>query len=127
MSIRSPCRTVLLNRTVYFYQSDPHRDEPVIKALTEIAAHFPRYGFKNLFQILRRPGITWILKPNRRFYCILKFNCLLTVACPQSGSAGHAGILNQNRSIDFMHDALVCSRRVRTLTWWMILIVRSWR
>ncbi len=56
MSIRQACRTLSLSRTVYFYQPDTRRDEPVIQALTDMAEHYPRYGFKKLFQKLRRQG-----------------------------------------------------------------------
>ncbi len=44
---------------MYFYQPDIRRDEPVIHALTEQAERYPRYGFKKLFQLLRRQGNTW--------------------------------------------------------------------
>ncbi len=56
MSIRQACRTLSLSRTVYFYQPDTCRDEPVIQALSEVAERYPRYGFKKLFQVLRRQG-----------------------------------------------------------------------
>jgi hypothetical protein len=45
-----------LSRTVYFYQPDTRRDEPVIHALTELAERYPRYGFKKQFQLLHRQG-----------------------------------------------------------------------
>ena len=48
MSLRQACRTV------YFYQPDNRRDEQVIHALSELAERYPRYGFKKLFQLLRR-------------------------------------------------------------------------
>lgn len=44
---------------MYFYQPDTRRDEPVIRALTELAERYQRYGFKKLFQLLRRQGNTW--------------------------------------------------------------------
>ncbi|MEN4036018.1 hypothetical protein P9A04_00645 [Serratia marcescens] len=56
MSLRQACRTLSLSRTVYFYQPDTRRDEPVIHALTELAERYSRYGFKKLFQLLRRQG-----------------------------------------------------------------------
>ena len=58
MSLRQACRALSLSRTVYFYQPDIRRDEPVIQALTELAERYPRYGFKKLFQLLHRvtPG-----------------------------------------------------------------------
>ncbi|MCW0346335.1 hypothetical protein NB703_004428 [Pantoea ananatis] len=57
MSLRQACRTLSLSRTVYFYQPDTRRDEPVIHALTELAERYPRYGFKKLFQLLRNRAI----------------------------------------------------------------------
>lgn len=114
MSIRQACRTLSLSRTVYFYQPDTRRDEPVIRALTELAERYPRYGFKKLFQLLRRQGNTW----NHKRYCLLKLNFRrkgkqrLPVCNP--ASLATPGSLNQSWSIDFMHDALVCGRRFRT-------------
>ena len=58
ISLRQACRTLSLSRTVYFYQPDTRRDEPVIHVLTELAERYPRYGFKKLFQLLRRQGNT---------------------------------------------------------------------
>ncbi|MFH7829481.1 IS3 family transposase, partial [Kluyvera chengduensis] len=57
-----------------FYQPDTRRDEPVICALTELAERYPRYGFKKLFQLLRRQGNTWNHKRVHRIYCLLKLN-----------------------------------------------------
>lgn len=74
MSLRQACRTLSLSRTVYFYQPDTRRDEPVIHALTELAERYPRYGFKKLFQLLRRQGNTWNHKRVHRIYCLLKLN-----------------------------------------------------
>jgi len=56
MSIHQACRTLSLSRRVYVYQTDTRRDEPVIHLLTELAERYPRYGFKKLFQLLRRQG-----------------------------------------------------------------------
>ncbi len=118
MSIRQACRTLSLSRTVYFYQPDTRRDEPVIRALTELAERYPRYGFKKLFQLLRRQGNTWNHKRVHRIYCLLKLNFRrkgkqrLPVRNP--ASLATPGSLNQSWSIDFMHDALVCGRRFRT-------------
>ncbi|TCW17780.1 hypothetical protein EDF73_101433 [Raoultella sp. BIGb0138] len=59
MSVRQACRMLSLSRTVYFYQPYTRRDEPVIQTLAELAERYPRYGFKKLFQLLRRQGNTW--------------------------------------------------------------------
>ncbi len=118
MSLRQACRTLSLSRTVYFYQPDTRRDEPVIQALTEMAERYPRYGFKKLFQVLRRHGNAWNHKRVHRIYCLLKLNFRrkgkqrLPVRNPAPLATPEA--LNQSWSIDFMHDALVCGRRFRT-------------
>lgn len=118
MSVRQACRTLSLSRTVFLYQPDTRRDEPVIQALTEAAERYPRYGFKKLFQVLRRQGNVWNHKRVHRIYCLLKLNFRrkgkqrLPVRNPAPLSTPEA--LNQSWSIDFMHDALVCGRRFRT-------------
>lgn len=118
MSILQACRTLSLSRTVYFYQPDTRRDEPVILVLAELTERYPRYGFKKLFQLLRRQGNTWNHKRVHRIYCLLKLNFRrkgkqrLPVRNP--ASLATPGALNQSWSIDFMHDALVYGRRFRT-------------
>jgi putative transposase len=69
MSIRQAYRTLWLSRTVYFYQPDTRRDEPVIEALTDMAERYPRYGFKKLFQKRRRQRHAWNHKRVHRIYC----------------------------------------------------------
>ncbi len=102
---------------MYFYQPDTRRDEPVILALTELAERYPRYGFKKLFQVLRRQGNAWNHKRVHRIYCLLKLNFRrkgkqrLSVRNPTPLATPEA--LNQSWSNDFMHDALVCGRRFR--------------
>lgn len=41
MSIRQCCRTLSLSRTVYFYQPDTRRYEPMSQVLTELAERYP--------------------------------------------------------------------------------------
>jgi len=50
----------------------------VIQALTELAERYPRYGFKKLFQLLRRQGNRWNHKRVHRIYYLLKLNRRLT-------------------------------------------------
>jgi len=115
MSLRQACRTLSLSRTAFRYQPDTRRDEPVIMALAVAAERYPRHGFKKLFQVLRRQCNSWNHKRVHRIYYLLKLNFrrkgqqrlpLRNPAPPES--------LNQSGSIDFMHDALVCGRRLRT-------------
>ncbi len=118
MSIRQACRILSLSRTVFLYQPDTRRDEPVIQALTAVAERYPRYGFKKLFQVLRRQGHAWNHKRVHRIYCLLKLNFRrkgkqhLPVRNPAPLATPER--LNQCWSVDFMHDALVCGRRFRT-------------
>jgi putative transposase len=50
MSLRQACRILSLSRTVFRYQPDTQRDEPVIMALTVAAERYPRYGYKRFFR-----------------------------------------------------------------------------
>lgn len=107
-----------MSRTVFLYQPDTGRDEPVIQALTVMAERYPRYGFKTLFQVLRRQVSAWNHKRVHRIYCLLKLNFRrkgkqrLPVRNPAPLATAEA--LNQSWSIYFMHDALVCGRRFWT-------------
>ncbi|MBK0019645.1 IS3 family transposase, partial [Kosakonia sp. S42] len=80
----------------------------------------PRYGFKKLFQVLRRQGNARNHKRVHRIYCLLKLNFRrrgeqrLPVRSP--APLATPGALNQSWSIDFMHDALVCGRRFITFS-----------
>ncbi|TCW50771.1 putative transposase [Phytobacter diazotrophicus] len=118
MSLRQACRTMSLSRTVFRYQPDTRRDEPVIMTLIVAAERYPRYEFNKLFQILRRQGHVWNHRRVHRIYCLLKLNFRrkgrqrLPVRNPSPLVRPEA--LNQSWSTDFMHDALVCRRRFRT-------------
>lgn len=118
MSLRQACKTLSLNRTVFHYQPDTRRDEPVIMALTVAAERYPRYGFKKLFQILSRQGNASNHKRVYRIYYLLKLNFRrkgkqrLPARSPAPLAKPEA--MNQSWSIDLMLDALVCGRRFRT-------------
>ncbi len=87
-------------------------------SIRQAAERYPRYGFKKLFQVLRRQGHVWNHKRVHRIYCLLKLNFRrkgkqrLPVRNPAPLATPEA--LNQSWSIDFMHDALTCGRRFRT-------------
>lgn len=87
-------------------------------AQTVAAERYPRYGFKKLFQVLRRQGNAWNHKRVHRIYCMLKLNflCKRKQRLPVRNSAPLTmpAAINQNWSTDFKHDALVCGRRFRT-------------
>ncbi len=90
----------------------------VRQALMEAAERYPRYGFKKLFQVVRRQGNIWNHKRVHRIYCllILKFRRKRKQRLPVRNPAPLATpkALNQIWSIDFMHDTLTCGRHFRT-------------
>ena len=118
MSIRGACQVFSISRTVYCYQPDETRDEPIIKVLQELAERYPRYGFGKMFPILRRYGHKWNHKRVYRVYCDLKLNMKrkgkkrLPARNPEPLSVPDSA--NQCWSIDFMSDALWCGRKFRT-------------
>lgn len=118
LSVRCACMVFSTSRTVYHYEPDATRDEPVIDALQKLSDRYPRYGFGKLFPILRRQGNRWNHKRVYRIYCALKLNMRrkgkkrLPNRNPEPLSVP-AGI-NQCWSADFMSDALWCGRRFRT-------------
>ena len=118
MSLRQACRILSLSRTVFRYQPDTQRDEPVIMALTVAAERYPRYGFEKLFQVLRRQGKSWNHKRVHRIYCLLKLNFRRKgkqrLPARHSAPLATPEAINQSWSVDFMHDALICGRRFRT-------------
>ena len=67
---------------------------------------------------LRRQGNCWNHKRVHRIYCRLKLNFRrkgkqrLPLRNPAPLATPEA--MNQHGSVDFMHDALVCGRRLRT-------------
>jgi putative transposase len=50
MSLRQACRILSLSRTVFRYQPDTQRDEPVIMALTVAAERYPDTDLKSFFR-----------------------------------------------------------------------------
>ncbi len=49
-------------------------ETPSCSAITSYMPGYPRYGFKKLFQVLRRQGHAWNHKRVHRIYCLLKLN-----------------------------------------------------
>ncbi len=118
LSIRRSCQALDFSRSVYHYQPNVDRDEPVIQALLALVERYPRYGFRKLFLILRREGHGWSHKRVHRVYCQLnlilcsKGGPLLPSRDPRPLTVPEQ--INQCWSVDFMSDALYCDRRFRT-------------
>ena len=131
MSIRHACRTLSLSRTVFRYLPDTRRNEPVIVALTAAAERYPRYGFKKLFQVLRRQGNAWNHKRVHRIYCLLKLNFR------RKGNSVCRYITRLHwqrlRRLIRAGPSILCTTHWSAggafglLTWWMILIGKRWQ
>jgi putative transposase len=118
LSVRQACRAVDLSRTVYAYHRKPDRDTEVIAVLQELVERFPRYGFKKLFQLIRRRGHHWNHKRVYRVYCGLRLN-MRRKGKKRLPSRNPAPLtvpdrVNRCWSMDFMSDALWDGRRFRT-------------
>lgn len=118
-SILRGCRVLELSRTSYTYQPDTGKDRPVIEALQKLAEEHPRWGFRLMFDALRRDGYRWNHKRVHRIYTQLQLNLRrkgkkrLPSRYPQPLTVPARP--NQSWSMDFMSDALSDGRRFRTL------------
>lgn len=79
----------------------------MIQELAEAAERYPRYGFKKLFQVLRRQGNGGNHKRIHRIYCLLKLNfrrkCKQRLPVRNPTPLATLKVLNQGWSVDFMH------------------------
>src|SRR6185295_8087272 len=95
------------------------RDEAVVTALLAVVEQQGRWGFWKCFYRLRRTGHRWNHKRVHRVYCALRLNLprrtkrRVPTRLRQPLVAPSA--LNGIWALDFMHDALYCGRRFRTL------------
>jgi len=118
LSLRACCRLLRISRSVYKYQPDSDRDNPVVEALSNLVEKYPRYGFPKLFVLLKREGHRWNHKRVHRVYCKMKLNMRrkhkkrLPARNPQPLSVPES--MNQSWSIDFMSDSLWDGRKFRT-------------
>ncbi len=118
LSVRAACKALSLSRTVFKYQPDTNKDQPVIEALLALVDRYPRYGFGKLFPLIRRQGHHWNHKRVYRIYCSLGLNIRrkgkkrLPNRCPEPLKVPEC--INQCWSADFMSDALWYGRRFRT-------------
>ena len=122
LSVSRACRAVRLSRTAYYQPPVPasRRDAPVIAALTDAVARYPRWGFWKLFDRLRVEGHRWNHKHVYRVYCSLRLNLprRTTRRVPRRIRQPLAAPpqLNQTWALDFMTETLYDQRRLRLLT-----------
>jgi putative transposase len=107
-----------LPRSVYRYQPQPSKDQPVIDLLLELAHQKPEFGFKKLFELLKRRGHQWNHKRVHRLYCHLKLNKRRKGKRRLPARNPVPLVVSQRAndcwSADFMSDQLWEGRRFRT-------------
>ena len=94
-------------------------DETKISAwLKNASAQHPRYGFKMLFNLMRKSGMHYNHKRVYRIYCALKLNLKIK---PKKRLAPRTAVTleqpekaNMSWSLDYMSDTLSHGRRFRT-------------
>jgi putative transposase len=121
VSISKACVTIMLHRSMWYYQPSKRCDTIVRMRMRELAMARVRYGFRRIFTLLRREG--W--KDNhKRVYRLYKLEGLnLRSKRPRRSRAGAHRIdkpkveqINQVWSMDFMSDQLFDGKRFRILT-----------
>lgn len=108
-----------IDRKTYRYEPKKSQADQVISSwLLAKTALYPRYGFDKLFNLMRLSGYTYNHKRVRRIYCELRLNIKIK---PKKRLAPRTKVKlvppmnsNESWSLDYMSDALICGRRVRT-------------
>jgi len=121
LSIVRACRVAGLSRAAYYKRptSAAERDAEVIDALNAIVGRHGRWGFWKCFARLRLDGRCWNKKRVHRVYCEMGLNlprrCKKRLPERPRQPLDLASEPNRCWALDFMHDALYCGRRFRTL------------
>lgn len=120
MSERRACRVVALNRSTCQYRAKPDGNDWLRIRLRELADERRRFGYERLHLLLRREGH----KVNhKRVYRIYREEALYLRKRRRKKRISHLRVvrseperLNQQWSMDFIHDGLMNGRRLRVLT-----------
>ena len=121
LSIARSCQIAGLSRAAYYKRPmlASQRDGPVIDALNGIVGRHGRWGFWKCFKRLRLDGQFWNHKRVHRVYCDMNLNlprrCKKRLPDRLRQPLDLASKPNRCWALDFMHDALYCGRRFRTL------------
>ena len=119
VSERRACEVVGLSRSVRHYSARPRNDEALITVLKQASERYARWGFSKLFDWLRNQGYDWNHKRVYRVYRAMKLNLRMTrrkrlpKRFPEALSTPKT--INVCWSMDFMSDALLDGRKIRTL------------
>lgn len=108
-----------MDRKTYRYKPKKKSGEQMIESLLKnYSAEYPTYGFGKLFNLIRLKNYPFNHKRVYRIYCELKLNLKIK---PKKRLAPRTAIklqqpegINQCWSLDYMSDALVNGRRIRT-------------
>lgn len=119
MTISQACRVANIDRKTYRYQPKKKQDDKVIENLLKtLSAQYPTYGFQKLFNLIRFKNYFFNHKRVYRIYCDLSLNLKIK---PKKRLAPRTKVtleqpekVNQCWSLDFMSDALINGRRIRT-------------
>ncbi|KRC73579.1 transposase [Achromobacter sp. Root83] len=121
LSITRACQIAGLSRVAYYKRPTPasERDAPVIDALNAIVTRHGRWEFWKCFTRLRLDGRCWNKKRVHRVHCDMSLNLprRSKKRLPERPRQPLDLATEPNRcwALDFMHDALYCGRRFRTL------------
>lgn len=121
VSERRACRLFRLSRTGNRYKTIRVDDPNIIARIKELAEHRRRFGYRRIFNLLKREGIKMNQKKFRRIYKDQKLSLKVRKrsklkSLPRAPIAPPSGP-NQRWSMDFMSDQLGPSgRRYRVLT-----------
>lgn len=120
LPIKRACLAAQLSRSSWYREpQSATEDEEIRYALNELVDRWPRWGFWKCFGWLRTNGKHWNHKRVWRVYCLMKLNLprrkKKMVLTRKRQPLAVLPVVNQSWSLDFVHDALVCGKRFRTL------------
>lgn len=117
MSERRACKLVGVDRGSYRYEPRPDRNEELRKALVELARKKTQYGYRMLWDMLRRQGQCASVMRVYRLYRAenLAMRRLKRKRVARVPVSSHVVRSNQEWAIDFVSDTLATGREIRLL------------
>lgn len=118
ISVARACRTISLDRSMYYYESLKNDSEVEAKLLWYGEA-FPTRGFPEYYKRIRKEGLLWNHKRVKRVYKKLRMSkrrrMKRRIANPEKKALLQPIRPNLTWSLDFMEDRLENGRKFRTL------------